>query len=457
MNKPLVNIDVLAKRLIVDNTLFTKDRKSTFLSADVSSASGTLTVDSIVGFSTSQILLIGEFGNEDSEIIKMSSATGSTITLASNTTFAHTQGVKVYLLDWDQVEFSRNATATAAGSLTLTTIDIQADSLETVFRDTTNTTGYGYVRFKETVGNTFSIYSDVVPYTGWTDNQVGSLIEYALKRNKIDFNGSIDHDFCIDEINSCLQYIHGKRKKWSRLQEFDYILGQTEDSEWAFDTPSDMWGYSNKSILDIHLEEYGSLVYQDEREWNELMEDVRYSTLSAAASATDTSIYLTNSFGFGTSGTVLISGDSIDYTANDTATGKLTCTALANDLTDESMVWGGDYQNGKPLYYTIKEEKVYVYPSVSTTYKDINLMVDYWKEAPDVNSDADTLDVSRYDMVKNYLTAVIRWQKSNDGKVDLSDGDYLLFEKKLDDCIRIEMNTTGQKFKLRPVVNKIRF
>ena len=457
MNKPLVNIDVLTKRLIVDNTFFTKDRKSTFLSADISATSGTLTVDSIVGFSTSQILLIGEFGNEKSEILKMSSATGSTITLASNTVFAHSQGVKIYILDWDQVEFSRNTAATAAGSLVLTTIALQADSLETIYRDTTNSTGYGYVRLKETIGDTFSGYSDVVPYTGWTDDQVGHLIEYALKRNKTTFTNNVDHDFCIDEINNCLKYIHGKRKKWSKLQEFDYVLGQTEDMEWAFDVPSTMWGSSNKSVLDIHLEQYGSLIYKDEREWNEMLENVRYDTLSAAALDEAIAVVLTNSFGFGDSGTAYSRGDTITYTANDTTTGTLTCSALDNALADGSMVWGGDYQEGEPAYYTVKEDKVYIYPMPDSNYDNINVMLDYWKEAPSVDSDADTIDISRYDMVKAYLTAVVRWQKDNDGKVDLKDGDYALFEKKLDDCIRIEMGTTGQKYPWKPKVNKMRF
>ena len=94
---------------------------------------------------------------------------------------------------------------------------------------------------------------------------------------------------------------------------------------------------------------------------------------------------------------------------------------------------------------------------ILSEYDNINIMLDYWKEAPSVDSDSDTIDISRFDMVKDYLTAVVRWQLKNDGEVNLKDGDYIVFEKKLDDCIRIEMNTVGQKFKLKPKLNRIRF
>ena len=442
------------KYIYTDNIVLTENKESTFITTDVSSGGADVVVDNPSEYSADKIVLIGKFGNETSEIGTVLSVSGSTITLTANLGYNHSQGEVVYVIDYDQIEISHSATATGTKTV-LDTIDIEANNVKTSYKDSTASGGFYFTRFFD--GSYNSEYSDAIPFAGWSSNQVGFLIEYALKRNKTTFTDSVDHDFCINEINSCLQYIHGKRKKWSKLQDFDYVLGQTEDMEWAFDVPSTMWGSSNKSVLDIHLEQYGSLIYQDEREWNELLENTRYDTLSAAASATDTAVYLTNSFGFGDTGTAYSRGDTITYTVNDTATGKLTCTALTNDLADGSMVWGGDYQEGKPSYYTVKEDKVYIYPMPNTTYSNLNLMIDFWKEAPLVDSDADIIDVSRYDMVKAYLTAVIRWQKDNDGKVDLKDGDYALFEKKLDDCVRIEMNSTGQKFKLKPVVNKMRF
>ena len=442
------------KYIYTDNIVLTENKESTFITSDVSSGGADIVLDNPSEYSAGKLVLIGKFGNETSEIAEVDSVSSSTITLTTNLSFSHSQGAVVYVIDYDQIEISHAATTTGTKTV-LSTIDIEANNVRTDYKDSTASGGYYFTRFSD--GSYNSEYSDAIPFGGWTDDQVGHLIEYALKRNKTTFTNNVDHDFCIDEINNCLKYIHGKRKKWSKLQEFDYVLGQTEDSEWAFAVPSTMWGYSNKSVLDIHLEEYGSLEYKDEREWNEMLEDARYDTLSAAALDEAIAVVLTNSFGFGDSGTAQSRGDTITYTANDTTTGTLTCSALDNALADGSMVWGGDFDEGQPKYYTVKEGYVYVYPVPDSNYDNINLMLDYWKEAPSVDSDADTIDISRYDMVKAYLTAVIRWQKDNDGKVDLNDGDYALFEKKLDDCIRIEMNTTGQKFGWKPKVNKMNF
>ena len=86
--------------------------ESTVLTADIASGSNTFRVKDIDGFATDQILLIGELGREGSEIIKTDASTapsGTTITLSSNTVFAHSAQTRVYLLEFDQIEFSHAA------------------------------------------------------------------------------------------------------------------------------------------------------------------------------------------------------------------------------------------------------------------------------------------------------------------------------------------------------------
>ena len=464
MKIPKLRIDTLTYTLYSDNTLLTKNVKKTYLSADMSSASGTLTVDSIVGFAINQILLIGEFGNEDSEIIKTHATTapsGSTVTLASNTVFAHPQGTTVYIINYDQIDFRNSATvAGTKTSLTGSPIALQADALETQLQDDTNTSGYGFIRFMNTIPtpDTYSAYSDYIPYTGYGSNTVGYIIDYALKRNGLDdFTSKIDHDYCIEEINSCIRYITGQKKKWTSLQEFDAVLGQTEESEYSIAVPSDMWGYSNKGILDIHLEGRASLTYKDEREWNDLLVGTIYDTLSAAALAAATTVYLTNSFSFGDTGTFLCRGDLVDYTVNATATGKLTVTALDSGLADGSMAWTGTYQTGNPQYYTVKDGYIYFYPIPTSAYASVNVMIDYWKVAPVIDSDADTIDMFRFDLVKYWLTASVRAMKNNQGIRNDADGDYQMFERILNRAIYIDLNSSGEKYKMKPKINSIKY
>ena len=440
-----------------------EDSKYTFLSADVSSGGAELTVLSIKEFKVNQVLMIGELGNEQTEIIKTHASTdpsGSTITLASNLIFNHLQGAKVTIIDYDQIEFSHADTVAGAKSV-LGTEDIEADSVQTIYKDSSGSAGYYFVRYKNSIDTSYSDYSDPIPYDGFDANTVNTAIAYAMGRNKTEFTDNVTQSFCIEEINDCLNYIIGKLKKWSRLQSFDAILGQTERGVGKVAVASDMWGYSNKAILGFRIGNGENLAYRDKREWeNDVMDGVDQNTLSAGASVGDTTITLTNSYDFDNAGTVMIKGQEITYTANDKSTGELSGVpasgtgSVTATLSADDAVWQG-YSEGSPDKFTVYGGYVHYYPLVDSSNKDKNIHCDYWKEAPSVDSDADTLDISRYRMVKYWLTWAIRCQLKNDGIRDMQDGDYLFFERLLADAIKIELNTHGQKFKWKPRLNKI--
>lgn len=454
------------RTIYADNSDLVRDKKTSFLSADASASSGTVTLDSILGFAVNKILLIGELGNEDSEIILTHASTapsGSTVTLASNTTFAHPQGTKVYILDWNQVEFSQASTATGSKT-TIDTIAIQADQKKTQYSDTSVSSGFYFYRFKNSIDTTYSSYSDPIPYSDYTEAYVGKVIEYALKRNKSDYTDNVDHEFCIDEINACLRYMHGKLKKWHRLQDFDKILGQTSRGVYRAAMPTDSWNYSHKSILAARIGTDYNLIYKDKREWDqEVLADVAHNTLASGASAGATSVTLNNSYDFDESGTIMIAGQEITYTANAQSTGVLSgipasgTGAITSNVSADDDVWQGDYQEGEPSYFTVYEGYLYYWPLVDSNNVDLNVYVDYWKEAPTIDSDYDTLDMLRFDAVKFWLTWAIRCQLKNDGIRNLEDGDYIMFEKILNDAILQELKISGQKYKRKPQLNQIKF
>src|SRR3990167_7817035 len=155
-----------------------------FLTADAASGVSTFTVKNILGFAVDQILLIGELGHEGSEIVKTSSSTapsGSTITLTTTTSLPHYQGDKVYLMLYDQVEFS--SAATIAGAKTaLTTRNLWPDSPTTEYIDTAGTTGYYFGRYKNTISSTFSAYSDAMLVAGWATHTVGYIVNREIGR-----------------------------------------------------------------------------------------------------------------------------------------------------------------------------------------------------------------------------------------------------------------------------------
>lgn len=123
----------------------------TFLASSAAALDGTLTVANITGFDSNQILLIGDPGNQSSEIVRIDSTTqpsGSTITLATSTVYAHPANTPVYRLLFDQIEVSNALTTTGSKTvLQNMPVDIVANSDTTDVNDTVNTMGYYFARF----------------------------------------------------------------------------------------------------------------------------------------------------------------------------------------------------------------------------------------------------------------------------------------------------------------------
>lgn len=434
-----------------------EDVQKSFLSAAATSGSSTISVASISGFAVNKILLIGDLGGEKSEIIKTHSSTapsGSTVTLASNLVFSHAISTVVYILDYDQVEISHSATVDGAKSV-LATISIQADQDMTTYTDSTQSAGYFFVRYKNSITGVFSDYSDAIPIAGFGENTVGKAISYALTRNNTGFTENITHDFLIEEANNCLSEIRGKLKRWATLQVFDYSLGATVRGKNIVALPANIYQPSNRSILGVRIGTGTYLTYKDKKEWVEYLEGIAQTTLNGGVSAGATSIVLTDASNFDDSGSVLIKGQTITYTGKTSntltgipasGTGSVTAT-----LTDLDEVWQGASE-GSPLYYTVIDGNVHFYPLVDSTLVGKPALLDYWTEAPSVDSDGDTLDIYGFRAVKYYLTWVVKSQLKSDGARDENDSDYKKFLVITADAIRAEGNH-GQKFKWQPKLN----
>jgi hypothetical protein len=97
--------------------------QSTYLSADEAAAQTALSVISSSNFSNNEYVLIGEWGDETSEIRKIASTGSGTITTDS-TSFAHPRGTKITFIPYNQVVISRS-TDSGSTYTPLTAVDIQ--------------------------------------------------------------------------------------------------------------------------------------------------------------------------------------------------------------------------------------------------------------------------------------------------------------------------------------------
>ena len=442
---------------------------TTYLTTAASANDTTLTVKNIAQFAIKQILLIGDLGDENSEIVNTHTSTspsGSTITLASALSFAHSVNTKITNLLYNQIEISHSSTETGDKTV-LDTIDIRADRVEMNYDDTTASSGYYWIRFKNSASNTYSDYTGPIPYTGLARNTVGSVIARALKRNHQEtLTEMLDFDFCIDRINECLDFITGKLKRWSKLQEFDYLLGHTERGVNQFTLPSDIWeDQNNKSILAVRVGAT-DLDFKNKTEWDEELDGVVQTQITTQAEIGDTTLEIDNSYDFDDSGSVnvYISGTlyNITYTGvtRSATAGILTGVpasgtgSITIQIPVDTNVWQGE-EEGSPDYYTVYEGILKTWPLSNASYDNLNVYLDYYTAPTTVDSEDDTLDVFRYDACYYWLTAYIRAQLKSDGELNINDTDYKTALQIIDDYIRTEL--PAHRRKIYPRSNDISY
>lgn len=463
------------RKLFVDNTpLVNSFEEDTTLSADAASGAGTITVQNINKFAINKILIVGELGDEQSEIVKThasSAPSGSTVTLAANLVFAHPTGTRVRIISYDQIELS-HATTAAGSKTTLTTtigtglVALEADDRLETYLESEYSTGYYFARYKNTITAAFGDYSDAVPYGGFAKYQIGYMIDYSLKRSRaMTFTSDINDQFCFDEVNDCLQTMQGKLRRMNRYQTLNASIGTTTRGTNVVAMPSDIYDkYSKRSLSALRIGKGQNLDYLDPEEYERFINDMTVTTNTVLTAIAATSLVLTSANDFEDSGTanMFVAGvlQSITYTGVTRATNTLTGIPAsgAGSITVAIPAATNIYQSyheGEPRVYTVRNGNIEFAPLPSDLFDNQNIWADYWREALYVDSEGDTLDAERYDIVKNWLTWKMRAIHKNNGKLDLEDGDYLRYKEGLSDLIR----TMGPLFKkkMMPRINGIRY
>lgn len=448
----------MAINTIKANNLSLKiDGLGSFLTADNASGIATLTVKNITGFAINQVLLIGEFGNEGSEIIlthTSTAPTGSTITLASNTVFPHSSSTPVYIINYNQVEFSTATTATGVKSV-LATNAIQPDNENTYYNDSAGSTGYYFYRFKNSIGaGSYSAYSVAIPITGFGIATVRSIINSALSMIGKETSELLSDVFAFQEINNCQMEVLREYKRWSFMQVYDYSLGDLTTGLWKIALPTNCDDqFTNKTIWNFRIGTGDNLTYIDKQKWNEIIEGVAHTTLYASIIVGVATITLIDSSDFADSGSIYIGENTYTYTANIRTTGVLTLSAVSTttNTAGEDVFQGGTL--GTPRYWTIMAGYIYFYPILGTTLDNKNGWLDYYKAPVSITADTDSIVLPDPTCVQYYLAwkMLLRIQSGkNDAGSDAMYNNYIIRREKLK-----QKEVLGRTFSMKPLKNEI--
>lgn len=136
-------------------------------------------------FAANDRIMIGEMGNEKTEVVTVSGLVGDGIGLnIGATVFEHSAEDPVYKLRFDQVKFYRSTT-TATGTYTVIStqnLDVDNATLETYYDDTAGLASYFYkFTFFHSIALVESAFSDVIGGSGWRREQVGNVIDEILQ------------------------------------------------------------------------------------------------------------------------------------------------------------------------------------------------------------------------------------------------------------------------------------
>lgn len=452
-----------------------QDKEFTFLTGDVVAGATSIGVQSTLAFtslstSSGQIIMIGELGQERTEIIRTSDntapgGTGVTLTgvVARSLRFDHPQDSKVYIIDWNRFEV-QHATTVGGTKSTLMAYpqDINPSRSEDLFKDTTKTSGFYFVRFNETVGSTNSDWSDAIPFAGFGDNTVHEIKKRALEA----VNEEIDGELISDEfLNRCLfearREYHLSLGKRPFRRRYNNVIGSALTGSFRIELP--LWvekPHTGENVYGVRIGAEANMSYYDKKEWDFDWRNIPRSKLDHAYTrGTSTSIWLASGRDFSGSPTIQVEGMNIACTR---ITGEVNSFTITSHGSYPSASIGSDaYENasfGLPDKFVVFAEpgggSAYIYFNrpIDTAYVDQNIFLDAYTTIFAANSDADELDEPNPDIFVPYLSYRIKKRK-NPMLNDVQDPDFQLWQAKKKEALGNEY--AGVEIRISPDVDEL--
>ncbi len=427
--------------------LLVRGKPLTYLSSASDAGATTLTVESIASFSISDYIQLGEIGAERTEIVQIHASTaptGSTVTLvAASALYPHDEGTPVYKVDFNQVEFSI-ATTDGGSKSVLATSALTPDLMETIYDDVTNTTGFGYWRFKNSATTTYSSYSSSIPYAGYDIDACNEIFERALSAAGSEINPRLTYTKLFSFLNDFITLANSFNKRWSEARVLDAELVTLATGGWEIDLPTDIAQKMDPSaIISVRITGFQAMGYISQREYQKVTIDYIYSTLSTTITDASTTIVLGNSYNFADSGTITIEGDSIAYTGNTRSTGTLTgVTGIASTGHTAGVTVFQKEVTGVPTRYTISQDgKIKIYPIAGSEVNNRVVRISYFRRLPKVDGLNDKVLIDDIGPAVEYVAYRIKKYESG-GSLSTQDDDYMEFSKRFRQTI--ERDTPGE-------------
>jgi len=433
------------------------ETESTFIVTDANAGVSSFTVDNGLKFADTEYLVVGRFGYEKAEIVKVSGTpTATTLSTIAATKHPHNRGELLQFIPYNQVVIEYSTDGTTYGALT--TLDIRADATETYYNHAAGLATYYYrVRFSNSTTAGVSSDSDGVIATGDAENSAGAIIRDALVSmgEKLD-DEVFTKEFMLRALDEGRDEIdlHQNAGRWSFRTAFNYDAGDVIPGRYTLTLPTNLRDpETSKHILSVRIgKDALPLTWFDKIEMNKWYQGVAHTTLNGAVLAGATSLVLTSSGDFDESGAVDIAAESItedidvaDYTSNTESTKTLgTVTNVAVNHATGRDVWQGVSFGVPTGYYVDNGVMTFNQPFDDDTAGE-NIWLDFYKSKTICNSFASLLDENFYRIYLPYLRFRIKLRKNPSMDRD-NDPDYKEWVQKREAQINKEFG--GQSLRI---------
>lgn len=432
------------------NKTLVENAPKTFLATDYTSTnqSALSAENADIGTGYSYAVL-EEIGSERWEVLQITSISGQTINLTENTEYTHVKGTTVYFVNYNQIEFSHASTVSGTKSV-LVKKDIAGSDNHTYYDDTSNTSGFAFVRLYSEADAEYSGYSSAIPYT-YTRRSARELKKLALSLLNEETTDLITDDFVYQLINACESEVASMRKKgkWGWLRTGNYDAGSLNEGEWRLALPDDIQDdETNESIYTAKFGRNYDLTYLDAEDFNRITARIAFTTVDGTQTSGASTITGVDFSNFPDSGTVRIGSNSVAYTGK-TGTTLTGCTGFDSNITDGDFIF---YQAtfSQPKYYTVKDDYIYLYPVVSEEFDGNALILDYYHKPGNISQGYDETNIPDETLVVDYLVSKIDMRLN--GLTQTGQEYKNSFMIKADRLKRSE--TSGRQVRFRPAIGR---
>lgn len=175
--------------------------KRSNLTAKANSGQTDLVIQNATDFSAGYFIVIGNPSEELTEIKKIASISGKTITLTENLTNTHPENTKITYTKYDQIKFYKASSESGVYSV-VATKDIAIDEPHTLYDDSTSlSTDYYKIKYYNSSTTDLSVFSDAIGTSGFKRYSLIKLQDALFKKFGDEKEQFLNRDEITDWIN----------------------------------------------------------------------------------------------------------------------------------------------------------------------------------------------------------------------------------------------------------------